>query len=191
MSIGFDLGTFVEKTFDSFKKITPFLVSLLIVSSIILFVPENLRKKIHIDELGGLVLKVIGIVFITSLSLVLVILLFDLVKVIISKLHIFELEKNMLLLTPKEKNIVLIMLHSEGHCLSLKYEDGITGVLISKEIIFRVSNVSDGVGHLTFQYSLQPWVIRYCCRNKEFDSVPFTELEKIRKEHYRNISFFG
>ena len=188
MNMNFDLAKILDKAFDDFKKTTPLLVSICLVSFLLLFLPAPFKKIIRLDGLSEKALTVIGIIFIVSASLIIVIVVFKLFEYIKRIIYIKHLEKCMLLLPERAKMIILVMFHSNDNLISLEENDGIKGVLLAKNIIYRASNVSDGVGVISFQYALQPWVIEYCMKHKEFDSVPLEEIKHFKDKHYQKLS---
>lgn len=74
MSVSVD--SIVEKTFDNFKKITPALVAVAILSGLLLFLPESILKKMSLDNLPVLWNRIIGIVFLLSVALILTMIVF-------------------------------------------------------------------------------------------------------------------
>lgn len=68
MSLSVD--SIAEKTFDNFKKITPALVAIAILTGLLLFLPKSVLAKMNLDELPVLWNQVIGIVFLLSVALI-------------------------------------------------------------------------------------------------------------------------
>ena len=58
---------FFEKTFDNFKKIPPLLIAIAIFTGLLLFLPENILKKMNLNELPILWHGIIGIFFLLSM----------------------------------------------------------------------------------------------------------------------------
>ena len=71
-NISFD--KIIDKVFDGFKKITPALVAVAIVSGSILFLPVTFLSKLGLDNLPESIKTVIGTLFLLSCSLILTIL---------------------------------------------------------------------------------------------------------------------
>ena len=67
----------------------------------------------------------------------------------------------------------------------MSIQDGVTGALMSKNIIELASNVPDNTGLLTYQFVLKPWVVKYLNAHKEEYEIGFEEIEK---EYNRYIS---
>ena len=63
----------IDKVFDGFKKITPALISIAILSGFVLFLPEFILSELGLNELPRLVISTVGIVFLLSCTLTLTI----------------------------------------------------------------------------------------------------------------------
>jgi hypothetical protein len=85
MSVSVD--SIAEKTFDNFKKITPALVAVAILSGLLLFLPESILKKMSLDELPILWNRIIGIVFLLSVALISTMIVFSVISYIMSLLN--------------------------------------------------------------------------------------------------------
>lgn len=177
----------IDSVFDSLKKLTPALLALLIASSFILFAPEEFMNKISLDNLGDGFKTVCGFIFVISLSLIVSILAFSIVEAIRRKCFVKSLEKEMPHLTDPEKIIVKLMYHMPAHSISLSAQAGITGALLQKKIIAYASSVGDGIGVFTFQFVLQPWVVKYLDSHDDFCKISQSELQKCLEEHYKRI----
>ncbi|MBE5907650.1 MAG: hypothetical protein E7278_02295 [Lachnospiraceae bacterium] len=75
MSFSFD--SFVEKTFDNFKRITPALVAVALLTGLLLFLPESILNKMGVEDLPTLWKRVIGLLFLLSTVLMVTVLLFS------------------------------------------------------------------------------------------------------------------
>ena len=60
----------LEKTFDSFKKITPGLVAFAILTGSLLFLPESVLTRMNLNELPDLWKRRIGLLFLLSVALI-------------------------------------------------------------------------------------------------------------------------
>lgn len=179
----------IDNVFDSLKKLTPALLALLIASSFILFAPEEFMRKINLDNLGGTFKTVCGFTFVISLSLIVSILTFSIVGLIKRRSFVKSLEKELQRLTDPEKIIVKLMYHMPAHAISLSVQEGITGALLQKKIIARASTVGDYVGIFTFQFVLNPWVIRYLDSHSDFYDMSQSQYDELLEEHYDRIRF--
>ena len=181
----------IDSVFDSLKKLTPALLALLIASSFILFAPEEFMNKISLGNLGDGFKTVCGFVFIISLSLIVSILAFSIVEAIRKKCFVKSLEKELPHLTYPEKIIVKLMYHMPAHSSSLSVQEGITGALLQKKIIACASSVGDNVGVFTFQFILQPWVVKYLDSHPDFFHMTEEQIKTQLKDHYNRIGLFN
>ena len=74
--MGVSIDSIAEKTFDNFKRITPALVAVAILTGLLLFLPQNVLEKMNLYELPVLWNRIIGIVFLLSVALILTIIVF-------------------------------------------------------------------------------------------------------------------
>ena len=179
----------IDNVFDGLKKLTPALLALLIASSFILFAPEEFMNKINLNNLGDTFKTICGFIFVISLSLIVSILVFSIAKMTRRKCFVKSLEKELPRLTNPEKIIVKMMYHMPAHSISLSVQEGITGALLQKKIIVHASSVGDNVGAFTFQFVLQPWVIKYLDSHDDFCKMSQSEFERSIEEHYKRIRF--
>ena len=77
MSISVD--NISEKTFDNFKKITPALVAIALLTGMILFLPESILDKMALSNLPDLWNKVIGLTFLLSVALIITLVVFSII----------------------------------------------------------------------------------------------------------------
>lgn len=177
----------IDNVFGGLKKLTPALIALLIASSFILFAPEEFIKKINLHNLGNTFRTVCGFTLVISFSLIISILSFSIIEAVKRKAYVKSLEKELSLLTNPEKIIVKLMYHMPAHSISLSVQEGITGALLQKKIITYASSVGDQVGLLTFQFVLQPWVVKYLHSHNDFCEMSQIELQNRLEEHYKRI----
>lgn len=84
-----------EKTFDSFKKITPALVAIAILTGLLLFLPESVLARMSLNELPGLWKRIIGIVFLLSVALIGTIVIFPVFSYVLSKHRNRRIKENL------------------------------------------------------------------------------------------------
>ena len=151
----------IDNVFDNLKKLTPTLVALLIASSFVLFAPEEFLTKINLINLGDTFKTICGFIFVISFSLMVSIVTFSIVETVRRKCMVKSMEKELPRLTNSEKIIVKLMYHMPAHSISLSAQEGITASLLQKKIVVCASSAGDNVGVFTFQFILQPWVVKY------------------------------
>ena len=133
MSVSVD--SIAEKTFDNFKKITPALVAVAILSGLLLFLPESILKKMSLDELPVLWNRIIGIVFLLSVALISTMIVFSVISHITEKRRNkrirVNLKKKLQTLSPRQKAIIVQLLRSEDKTISLDKNSGDTIYLVN------------------------------------------------------------
>ena len=82
MSISVDDIT--GKIFDNFKKITPALVAVTILTGLLLFLPEKILFRMNLDKLRDSWKQIIGMLFLLSITLICTMIFFSLVSRIVS-----------------------------------------------------------------------------------------------------------
>ena len=91
----------IDKVFDSFKKVTPALVAIMIVTGLILFLPVSVLEKLGLNNLEPIWRMIIGLLFILSCSLILTIFLSTVFQKILKNIKHKNSRKN---LKKSEKN---------------------------------------------------------------------------------------
>ena len=176
-----------DKVFDRLKKLTPALVAILIASAILLFAPTEFISKINLSNLGDEFNRICGFVFLISSCIVASIMIFSFVDFVRRKIFILKMKQELPKLTISEKIIITLMYHLPAHSISLCVQEGITGALLKKQIVTYASTVSDNVGVFTFQFILQPWVVRYLDYHPDFYNMSEEEFRQQLEKHYKRI----
>lgn len=163
MSVSVD--NIAEKTFDNFKKITPALVAVAILSGLLLFLPENILKKMSLDELPVLWNRIIGIVFLLSVALISTMVVFSAISHIIEKRRNkrirVNLKKKLQTLSPRQKAIILQLLRSEDKTISLDKNSGDTIYLVNN-LFLHMPEQAFTLGwnnEMILTYVPQPWLL--------------------------------
>lgn len=163
MSVSFD--SIAEKTFDNFKKITPALAAVAILSGLLIFLPESVLAKMNLDELPVLWNRIIGIVFLLSIALIATIVIFSVISDISTRRRnkrIREnLKKKLLTLSPRQKAIVLQVLRSEDKTISLDKTSGDTVYLVNNLFLHMPEQVFTlgWNNEMILTYVPQPWLL--------------------------------
>lgn len=182
-----DIKLDVNKMFDNLKKLSPALLAVCLSSGFFVVAPKSILAKLKFDSFPLVVYQIISGVFIVSSFLILTIGFFEIIQVVRAKRNKQFLEKQIDELTYDEIMRVLIMYRMPGNTLSMSIQDGVTGALRFKCIISQISNVGDGVGILTFQFILQPWVLRYLKKNLDKYSEYLSKVEEEYQKYYRRF----
>lgn len=163
MSVSFD--NIAEKAFDNFKKITPALVAVAILSGLIIFLPKSVLAKMNLDELPVLWNRIIGIVFLLSIAMIVTIAIFSVVSDVSAKRRnkrIREnLKKKLLTLSPRQKAIVLQVLRSEDKTIELDKNSGDTLYLVNN-LFLHMPQQAFTLGwnnEIILTYVPQPWLL--------------------------------
>lgn len=189
MSVEIKLNDIIDKIFASFKKITPALVALVVFTGCILFLPENVLKTIGLNDLPNAWRTAIGIVFLLTSSIVLVILLSYPTNAIWRKIQNNRryklLKKRYIGLSKEHKAIICTMFASKEKGGYLCQSDGTTAYLLENLFILRSTQfISPEIimsERQYFLYCLQPWVIDLLNKDNELLDVSLVDTELIEK----------
>ena len=163
MSISVD--NISEKIFDNFKKITPALVAVALLTGMILFLPDSVLKKMALNDLPDLWNRIIGLVFLLSVALIVTLVVFSTISQIKDKRREKRLreslKKNLKKLSPRQKAIVLRLLHSEDKTITLDKNSGDTIYLVNNLFIYMPQQaVTLGWNNeMILTYVPQPWLL--------------------------------
>ena len=163
MSISVD--NISEKTFDNFKKITPALVAIALLTGMILFLPESILDKMALSNLPDLWNKVIGLTFLLSVALIITLVVFSIISRIRDKRQTKRLrenlKKNLKRLSPRQKSIVVQLLHSEDKTISLDKNSGDTIYLVNSLFIYMPQQAFTlgWNNEMILTYVPQPWLL--------------------------------
>lgn len=163
MSISVD--NISEKTFDNFKKITPALVAIALLTGMILFLPDVVLKELALNDLPDLWNKVIGITFLLSVAIIITLVVFSIISRINDKRRSKRLrenlKRNLKKLSPRQKSIIYQLLHSEDKTIELNKNSGDTIYLVSTLFIHMPQQaVTIGWNNeMILVYVPQPWLL--------------------------------
>lgn len=188
MGLNVPIDKCIESIFAGFRKVTPALLAVVIVTGVILFGPEHILEKFYLSNLPNGTLKIVGIIFLISLFLMIINILSYGVEKIKNKRYVRRLKKELKLCTYAERKMISLMYYAPSHSLLMSYYGQTKGALLIKEIIVQTTNVSGNIGHMTFSYMLQPWVLRYIKRHKDFLTMTYEEAEEEYKMYYKNLN---
>lgn len=161
MSVSVDAKGISEKVFDNFKKITPALVVLSISSALILFLPESFLMKMSLDKLPDIWKRIIGIIFILSTSLIIVIITIIYLRKTKPKRFCKKMRKNFIGLPVKYKDLLIKLLNDKDRCMNLNPYSGDTLYLVNNMFIYRSqsSKLYCIDEDISFLYAPHPWLI--------------------------------
>ena len=155
------VGTVIEKVFAEFKKITPALIALLIVSGLILFLPESVLSRMALNDLPVLWKRICGIAFLVSAALIITITINVIFKKLINRRIQKNLRKRYIELPDELKDILLEMLRSNDKKIKLDYTAGTTQYLMEAGFIHKVQQyIFVGPGYIDPpDFVPQPWLL--------------------------------
>ena len=166
------IDAIIDKVFNSFRKISPALIAIAIVTAIVLFAPDSFLAQLGLDTLSQNVTIVIGLVFLLSAVLILAIMFSYLFEYLRKKQIINEKIRDCRLLNDKQKAIMKRLLIAKDRSDYLKATDGDVVFLKSKGLICRPDQSADihMISSNTYKFCPQPWVIEMWLNNpKLFD----------------------
>ena len=155
----------LTKVFDGFKKISPALVALAIVSGSILFLPVTLLDKLGLNNLPEAIKTITGTLFLLSCALILTILcsvVFQrVIKATKHKKLLKDLRKSFIELSIRHKKIIVKLMKSSSKSIELDSLSGDTIYLSEHNFIHRPQQVVDAfvLYDNKYTYVPQPWLI--------------------------------
>jgi hypothetical protein len=143
MSISVDDIT--GKIFDNFKKITPALVAVTILTGLLLFLPENILFRMSLDKLRDSWKQIIGMLFLLSITLICTMIFFSLISRIVSiwrkKISRLYLKNKYRKLSITQKAIILKLLRSKAKTIMLDKNSGDTIYLLENRFLHQPEQV--------------------------------------------------
>lgn len=169
------------KEFLEILKLPPSILSaLMIVSGLILILPEDIIKKLYMYDFRNNYGFAISLIFLISFSILLVLIIMWSSKKVIKKIQYKKLkekrEKYLLELDSTKTNLINKFIREAEHTLSLATNSGNTIELTSYGIISPAGNTqlvsfgdifTDDENTMYINYFLQPWVIKLIKENEE------------------------
>ena len=168
--------TFSPKDFFNFLKLPPNILSAIsLATGLILFLPENILLKMYLINFKDKFGFVIGIVFLLSISILIVFILSYIVNKIKTKITNHKVKKRQIayLLKADERktNLIKEFIKNDTHTLSLPMNDGLILELEQFMVISTAGNTQladfDFNNNVYIKYFLQPWVIDIIASNDE------------------------
>lgn len=164
-NISFD--KIVDKVFDGFKKITPALVAISIVSGLILFLPTNILDRLQLVDLPQELTRVIGLMFVLSIALITTIaisIIFEKIKLSIKKKRSIKIHRKSFLNLPCSLKVILIrMLDSPSRSITLDSTSGDTLYLLQNGYIYQPKQTLTifDLSENKCTYVPQPWLVDF------------------------------
>lgn len=158
-------STIIDRVFDGFKKCTPALVAVLVLSGLILFLPSSILEKMSLHSIPDTWKQVTGIVFLLSASIIISIVGFQIYTGVTAKTRRNRFFSSRIELTKKlsgeQKAILLSLLRSKDKSIVLDSNSGDTLYLVSNGFIHQPQQIIS-VGfddQINLRYTPQAWLM--------------------------------
>lgn len=159
-----------SKLFEWIKLPPKYLISIILVASVLLFSPIQFLQKLGIDKFANDFRAWIGILWLAAIALLLghwIMYFSDIAgHKIRQKLWMRTSRKRLHDLTPKEKEILQKYFKDNSRSQPLPIHDGVVKGLEHARIIYPASNVGYA-GTMSFSYNIQPWAWDYIRKRPE------------------------
>lgn len=159
------MDSVIENTFENFKKITPALVAVALLTGMLLFLPDSILGKMYLDNLPVLWIRIIGIAFLLCVALIVTIGVSSAISYITSKIRNKRmrenLKKKLKILSPQQRGIILKVLKSKDKAISLDSNSGDTVYLVNNMFLHMPQQVFS-VGwdnEMILTYVPHPWLL--------------------------------
>lgn len=87
------IDNIIKKTFDNFKKPTPALIAVSILTGMILFFPDSILDKMSLVNLPDTSKRIIGLVFLLSVALIAIIIVSSMFFLLVRREGVKDLKK--------------------------------------------------------------------------------------------------
>lgn len=142
---------------------------LLLSSSVLLFASEELLSKIGLSAFVENYRSIIGFLWVVSLCAVLIPIIVACLKYFrnwfIKQRRLSNLQSSLNMLSSAEKKVLRKYIKGNTKTQYFDMSDGVVGGLVSSEILYRSSNLSNQLGD--FAYNVQPWAWNYLKKHYE------------------------
>lgn len=165
MAVDISADAIVDKVFAGFKKITPALVAVSLVSGAILFLPNPILELLGLKELPDNTRTTIGVTFLLSVALIITIAGSSCWKMATQKIKhnntLKKLRGRFIALAPEQREIILELLKSEDKVILLDIAAGNTRYLQDNNFIYRPEQliIPDYGDTICARYIPHPWLV--------------------------------
>lgn len=161
------------KITDFFKLPTKIMISIVIASGMILFLPEHILQKMYMVDFRMRYGFVIGITFLVSSSIVIVAVIVGIYNYYKNKMFwkkFKETSKDRLQgLDDYKKTIIYTLYMKDNHTEELPLHDGAVNDLKHKMVIIEATTqyMTGDLNNAVFPYTLQPWVVETLNKHRD------------------------
>jgi hypothetical protein len=167
----------IKTLFDLTKLPTKFFFLFAVLSGFILFAEETLLKKIHLEKLNDSNGWIIGLIFISTLGLVLVNFVMWLFRKITNRIEFFKIKKDYIErlrnLDEYEKAVLREFFITQKSSIEVPMDDSTVVGLIRKKIIF--VNQQFGNGFIMNGMDVAVSMSKYVEKNLKLEDINFKE----------------
>lgn len=167
----------IKTLFDLTKLPTKFFFLFSVLSGFILFAEETLLKKVHLEKLNDSNGWIIGLIFISTLGLVLVNFVMWLFKKITNRIEFFKIKKDYIErlrnLDEYEKALLREFFIKQKSSIEVPMDDSTVVGLIQKKIIF--VNQQFGNGFIMNGMDVAVSMSKYVEKNLKLEDINFKE----------------
>ncbi|WP_353078212.1 super-infection exclusion protein B [Flavobacterium sp.] len=167
----------IKTLFDLTKLPTKFFFLFSVLSGFILFAEETLLKKVHLEKLNDSNGWIIGLIFISTLGLVLVNFVMWLFKKITNRIEFFKIKKDYIKrlrnLDEYEKAVLREFYITQKSSIEVPMDDSTVVGLIRKKIIF--VNQQFGNGFIMNGMDVAVSMSKYVEKNLKLEDINFKE----------------
>lgn len=166
----------IDKIFNNLRKLTPVFLAVGIVTGSVLFLPYDILEKLHISNIPENRLALIGLIFLMSIFLMVIIVCQSIISWIGEKLKYTLMFRNLKRgfhsLSLTQKRIIQELLLNEEKYVILKTTDGNAVYLTEKGYIWRPQQAAMLVDHdrysICCKYMAQPWLLSAYNKDPDF-----------------------
>lgn len=156
---------------EIFKLPPSILGAISIATGIIIFIPDDIAEKMYILDFRNKFGFVISILFIISITMLIILVFVKLFKMVKNKYTDNKIKKNkikyLLDLDEHKANIIKMFLEDDNHTVALSANSGSTIELVNYGVITLAGNTQYTDFNMNLKYFLQPWVIKLIVDNKD------------------------
>jgi len=165
--MGVDIPTdkIASNVFDNFKKITPGLLAVALLSGALLFLPQSVLAKMSLDNLSDTAKRIAGIVFLLSSITTVVIVLHSTIETLTEKIIRCNFRraqrKKLEKLSNRQKQIIVEMMNSPDMAIQLDSSSGDVAYLQTNLFIHPPVQVTsvDYDNKMVMIYVPHPWLV--------------------------------
>lgn len=165
MGIDISADSISKNVFDNFKRITPALFAVAVLTGSLLFLPENILEKMALNKLPETARRIVGLTFLLCSAIIVAILFISLIRIVLSSVKQRRLRRNLKKkyksLSEEHKRIIKTMLNSPNKAIELSKYSGDVFYLLKNCFIHQPAQIAsiDYDNDMILTYTPQPWLL--------------------------------